>query len=156
MTSPNQLTKHFTLAEATVSSTAKLHNISNLPIDAVVIEAIKHTASKMEQVRVLLENQPILINSWYRNPEVNTLVGGSRTSDHMTGYSVDFRCPKFGTPLEVCMKLIDSRNLLGYDQLIYEGNWVHISFAPRNRAQTLTKLLNGGYAPGLISTRRLV
>lgn len=151
-----KLSTHFTFEEATVSSTAKAHGIKNIPLNGAIQEALKHTASKMEQVRVVLDHSPILINSWYRNPEVNSLVGGSPTSDHMSGYSVDFRCPKFGTPLEVCMKLIDSRNVLQYDQLIYEGNWVHISFAPRARVQTLTKLISGGYTPGLVATRRLV
>lgn len=145
---------NFTLAEATVSDTAERLKISNLPHTEEHYENILHTATKMEQVRVLLEDRPIRINSWYRSPAVNKAVGGVANSDHMSGYSVDFVCPRFGTPLEICEKLVDHKDLLGYDQIIYEGTWVHISFSPRARKQVLTKLVTGGYAVGILPNRR--
>jgi hypothetical protein len=45
----------------------------------------------------------------------------------MDGRAVDFTCPAFGTPLEVCWRLHDAG--LPFDKLIYEGRWVHLQIA---------------------------
>ena len=135
-----KLTEHFTLEEMTVSDWAKNAQISNVPNDkqkACLLVA----ATNMESVRKILNDNPIKVNSGFRNPKVNAGVGGSKTSDHMTGYSVDFICPKFGSPLEIC-KAIAATDLK-FDQLIQEGTWVHISFSPKMRNQILTKTANG-------------
>ena len=36
--------------------------------------------------------EPIVINSGYRSPQLNRKVGGSPTSNHLTGCAVDIRC----------------------------------------------------------------
>lgn len=142
------LSPHFTYLEAINSDTARKNNVSNVPyLDAMY--AMFYTASKMEQVRRVLGDKAILINSWYRSSEVNALVGGSKTSQHMSGEAVDFICPSFGTPVDICKKLISSG--LSFDQLIYEHSWVHISFKNpdgQNRKQVLT-LVNGKYVSGI-------
>jgi hypothetical protein len=61
--------------------------------------------------------------------------GGSATSDHQKGFAIDFTCPDFGTPLE-CVKKISASDIQ-FDQLIQEGTWIHISFAPAMRRQIL-------------------
>ena len=38
------------------------------------------------------DDNPIIITSGYRSPEVNKAVGGSPTSNHLTGCAVDIRC----------------------------------------------------------------
>ena len=38
------------------------------------------------------DEEPIIITSGYRSPEVNKAVGGSPTSNHLTGCAVDIRC----------------------------------------------------------------
>ncbi len=78
---------------------------------------------------------------------MNAAVGGAENSAHMTGHACDFICPGFGTPLEVCRKLQASG--IRFDQVIQEGTWTHISFAPTMRGQILTKAANGGYTTGL-------
>jgi zinc D-Ala-D-Ala carboxypeptidase len=103
-------------------------------------------------VRAALGNKAIHINSWYRCPELNEVVGGVAHSQHVIGEAVDFVCPDFGAPVSICRKLIELKDLIRYDQLIMEGTWVHISFAistgkPRN--QVLSLLRNGSYAQGL-------
>lgn len=150
--SPNQLSAHFTLAEATKSATADARGISNSPSPSE-LAAIRDTALRMEQVRSLLGGKPILISSWFRNPAVNAAVGGSKTSDHMSGRSVDFSCPQYGTPLDICRKIAASG--IEFDQLIFETNargsqWVHIGFGERMRGQVLTKKPGTGYMTGLI------
>lgn len=146
-----KITEHFTLEEATVTSTG----VSNqLTIEAS--HTIYHTANKMEAVRALLDNKSIHINSWYRSPEVNAAVGGSKKSQHLHGEAVDFTCEEFGTPYQVCQKLSQHKQKLGIDQLIYEGTWVHVSFVipPRvPRLEVLTCMLDKSYQTGLILKR---
>lgn len=155
-TSTNQISAHFTLAEATKSATADARGISNQPNEQE-LAVIRDTAQRMEQVRSLLGGKPILINSWFRNPAVNAAVGGSSTSDHMSGRSVDFRCPEYGTPLDICRKIAASG--MDFDQLIFEtnasgGQWVHIGFGQRMRRQVLTKKPNKPYQHGLIERHK--
>lgn len=145
MTTPVQLTRHFSLAEATKTS----QPYDNSP-EKEHYPAILHTAAQLERVRSILGNKPIIINSWYRSPRVNAAVGGVSNSQHALGEAVDFVCPRFGSPYSICLHLADYANVLGYDQLILEPTWVHISFsATRARKQNLTKPANGGYLPGI-------
>lgn len=145
-----RLSPHFHLAELTVSQTAARRGLDNTP-DAAMIEQLKRTAARMEHVRAILGNRPILISSGYRSPAVNKACGGSRTSAHMTGHAVDFTCPGFGRPYEVAKTL--SLELTDFDQLIQEfGQWVHIGFGPGRRNQLLTaRRVNGRtiYSPGI-------
>lgn len=141
-----QLTKHFTWDEATVSVKAKQLGIPNTP-QPEDIEAIEFTASQMEKVRELL-GKPIIVNSWYRNHRVNEAVGGVRNSAHRMGYAVDFISPQHGSVTEIC-KVIEASGIK-YDQLIWEyGQWVHISFAPAMRQQTMHIKQAGKYQFGL-------
>lgn len=139
------LTPHFTYKECIRSGYAERNKIDNQPSDEELLN-ISIAALGMEEVRKLLKDLPITVTSWFRNPIVNAGIGGSKTSSHMKGFAVDFVCPKFGTPLEICIKLRDSG--LKFDQLIEEGTWVHISFDPKMRQQLLTKT-NTGYALGI-------
>lgn len=134
-----QLSKHFTLAEATVSETAKKRGISNQPNSDELLQ-LRFTAGCMEDVRRLLGGKPVRINSWFRNAAVNKAVGGVPNSQHQKGEAVDFTCSSFGTPLEICRFLSAHKDSLGYDQLILEPTWVHISFvrnSPRRKDLTL-------------------
>lgn len=141
-TDPNRLSPNFYLSEMTISAAAARAGVSNVPPQAT-LAIMRQTAQRMEEVRRLLGNKPIIITSCYRSPAVNALVGGSKTSAHVGGYAVDFTCPKFGTPAEVAAHL--ARHLKGFDQIIEEfGQWVHVGFGPGQRAQKLTaRKVNG-------------
>jgi hypothetical protein len=93
-------------------------------------------ANTLEQVRTLLGNNSIRISSGYRCVALNRAIGSGDTSAHVLGYAVDFTCPKFGTPKEVANKIAESP--IKFDQLIYEGTWIHLSVDPRNRREVLT------------------
>lgn len=139
---PNRLTPHFTLAELTISATAARKGVSNKPT-AAALAVLRRTAQRMEEVRAMLGGRPIVVTSGYRSDAVNRLVGGSKTSAHMTGHAVDFTCPGFGTPAQVAAHL--ARHLKGFDQIIEEfGQWVHIGFGPGQRGQLLTARKVGG------------
>ena len=101
-------------------------------------------AATLERVRGLLGNSPIRISSAYRCKELNRAIGSGDTSAHVLGYAVDFTCPIFGTPKEVAQEIAASS--IKFDQLIYEGTWIHLSVDPRNRRDVLTAHFKGGKA----------
>lgn len=145
-----KLTQHFTLEEATVSSTAKQRGLDNSPNSTELWE-LKFTAGCMEEVRRLLGNKPIKVNSWFRSAAVNAAVGGVSNSQHRKGQAVDFTCAQFGTPLEICRFLSKHKEALGYDQLILEPTWVHISFVRScPRRSDLTLAPGGRYLSGIV------
>jgi hypothetical protein len=81
----------------------------------------------MEDVRKLLNNNPIHISSGYRCLELNTLLGSKPTSAHTRGLACDFTCEKFGSPHDIVDAIFRSDIL--YDQIILEfDKWVHIAF----------------------------
>jgi putative chitinase len=143
--------KYFTLAELTHSDTAVRLSIANIP-NAEVTARLAATAARMDAVRELL-GHPIHLNSGYRGHDLNARIGGADTSAHTLGYAVDFVCPDFGGPLHIAERIRDAG--IRFDQLIYEGTWVHISFDPRMRQQCLTARFRPGkptaYEPGLRS-----
>ncbi len=142
------LSRYFTLSEMTFSSTATRRGIDNTPTPEIKAN-LTDTAQHMDIIRTLLGN-PIHVDSGYRSPALNAAVGGADKSAHMTGYAVDFICPGFGTPLQICAAIVQAG--IKFDQLIQEGTWVHISFAPEMRQQVKTaNYVNGRtqYTPGL-------
>ena len=87
-------------------------------------------ATLLEQVRELLGGNSIRISSGFRSLMLNRHIKSSDTSAHIFGYAADFTCPSFGTPLEVAKKIAGSN--LKFDQMIYEGTWIHISCDPKD------------------------
>jgi zinc D-Ala-D-Ala carboxypeptidase len=134
------LTPHFTLEEMTLSQNACRAGVSNHP-SGQELENLTILAKRMEMVRTLLNNVPILVSSGYRCPEVNRMCGGSSTSAHCSGLACDFTAPGYGDPIAICHRLAEHQLELQYDQLIHEFNsWVHIGFTrgdPRMMALTI-------------------
>ena len=137
-----QLSEHFTLEEFTASQTAVRRGLNNQPTPAM-IDKLKRTAERMEEVRSVL-GVAIQINSAYRSASVNRAIGGSSTSQHCKGEAVDFVAPQFGTPKEICRAIITAG--VKFDQLIFEGTWVHISFTDSPRRSMLTAVFHNGSA----------
>jgi hypothetical protein len=138
------LSRNFTLEEAIQSSTAARNAIDNTP-DGGTVETMKEAAANLEKVRKLL-GVYIVVLSWFRCPRLNKAVGSSETSAHVKGWAIDFTAPKFGSAKAVA-EAIKASSLV-FDQLIYEGTWVHISFDPRARMQVMTAV----FAPGKKTT----
>jgi hypothetical protein len=138
-----QLSKNFKLNEFTTSQTATRKGIDNTPA-APIIERLRMLANTLEQVRTLLGDNSIRISSGYRCLNLNRAIGSGDSSAHIQGYAVDFTCPNFGTPKEVANKIAQSA--IKFDQIIYEGTWIHLSVDPRNRRDVLTATFKGGKA----------
>lgn len=139
-----QLTPHFTLEEMITSSNAARLGIDNYPT-ALAYENLKMLATSGELARTLL-GFPIHVNSAYRSPALNAVTpGSSRTSAHIDGLAMDFICPGFGTPLEICMAIAASD--IPFEQVIHEfGAWCHFAIAHKGligRRDLLTIDKNG-------------
>lgn len=85
-----------------------------------------------------------VINSGYRGPAVNKVIGGAKTSQHLTGEASDNKVLVDGVQIPN-QEIIDAVRALNlpYDQIIDEqlrgSKWVHISHSKKaNRKQWLT------------------
>ena len=143
---------HFWLSEFLRSDTAVRKGIENIPHAIQMANVINILAPGMQRVRDAL-GSPVQITSGYRSPELNKAIGGSATSQHVEGLAADFICPAFGTPRSIVKYLMERSGEIHFDQLIYEGQWVHISFLAGNgRSEVLTAHFTGGavtYSKGL-------
>jgi hypothetical protein len=119
------MSQHFTLQELLHSDTAKACGIENHP-SWEDIDRLKKLADTLEQIRSILGNNPMIISSGFRCPELNGEVGGVSDSAHIYGYAADFICPGFGTPTQIVAELKLYLEVLQIDQLIDESGWVHV------------------------------
>lgn len=140
-----QLSPHFTLEEFTRSQTATRLGLPNIPAP-IVLENLKLTAARLEQVRTALGGKPIVIDSGFRSIAVNARVGSQSTSAHCKGLAVDFICPAFGAPQSVC-KAIMAAGIV-FEQLIYEGTWVHLAVSPAGQSVARNEVLTAVFKKG--------
>ena len=133
-----KISKHITLAEATKSNTATRLGIDNIPPQAI-IERMTETAEKVfEPLRETLG--PIRVSSFYRSPELNRAIGGSKNSQHCTGEAIDLQA----VTVSNAVLFNAACDLSDFDQIIWEfgtleePDWVHISYSKtHNRKQIL-------------------
>jgi zinc D-Ala-D-Ala carboxypeptidase len=136
------LSPHFTLDELTVSQTAVRRGIDNKPTIQIV-RNLTRLAETLELVRALV-GRPLTVSSGYRCPDLNKWVGGAPNSAHTLGLAADITCSGL-TPQDLARRIRDSG--IEFDQLIYEGTWVHIGLsATPPRRQVLTAHFDGGRA----------
>jgi hypothetical protein len=133
------LTKNFTLEELTVTDHREFTNEPN----DLEKNNLKRLAELLEQVKRLLGDKPIMVNSAFRSKQVNDAVGSKDTSQHRIGCAADIRVPGM-TPDEVVKAVIASD--IPYDQIIREfDRWTHISVPnepngkPRRQALIIDK-----------------
>lgn len=92
------LSAHFTLYEMTRSDTAErdpdLVMQQRTPPSSVVDNLAYLCATTLEPLRALLGPCPLTVTSGYRCPDLNARVGGSPTSQHLTGQAADLQLPR--------------------------------------------------------------
>jgi zinc D-Ala-D-Ala carboxypeptidase len=132
----DKISKHITFKEATQSNTAIRFGIKNNP-NSIELAAMKLVATELFEPLREWYGKPIKINSFFRCEELNKKVGGSKTSGHVLGNSIDIDAGS----IEENKKLFNYiKDNLMFDQLINEYNfsWVHISYKKNaNRKQIL-------------------
>lgn len=125
-----KISKHISFDEATKSITAIRRGIFNKPGE-VELANMKLVAEKCFEPLREWYGKPIKINSFYRCKALNTAVGGSATSDHMKGMSIDIDAGSRSENLKLFNWLKDN---VKFKQLIHEygdktgPDWVHISY----------------------------
>lgn len=145
------LSKHFTLAEYTISETAARKGIDNTPREAYVLDNLKRMAGVMEKIRDLL-GHPITVTSGFRCLDLNSAIGSKPTSAHVVGLATDFIAPAYGTPYDVCRAIEPHMQRLGIDQLIYEHTWIHVGLrAGEARHQVMTLAPGNRYVAGIVT-----
>ncbi len=125
------LTKHFTLEEFARSSTAKARGIDNTVPDKLIPALRNLCVTVLEPLREQAK-EPVEISSGYRCPELNRIVGGKNTSQHMKGEACDIYVEDVEKLRKWFAILMDG----DFDQLIFERNrrtghcWIHVSCKP--------------------------
>lgn len=118
--------KHFTIGELCASTTADARGIKNTPM----LQEKGNLKALADNVLDPLREwygKPIYVNSGYRCPQLNRMVGGKPTSQHLKGEAADITA---GSKEENRKLFAYIRANLTFDQLIDEKNfsWVHVSF----------------------------
>ena len=133
------LSKHFSLEELVRSQAAVRRGIDNTPGPDELARLVELCTHILEPLRMRL-GRPVYVNSGYRCKELNTLIGGSRQSQHMRGEAADIEVSGMTAP-EVFHYILDSG--IEYDQVIEEfGEWVHISWSAKPRHVALVAFKN--------------
>lgn len=135
-----RLTPHFTLGE--MIKTSVITADGNIP-SPEHISNLKRICSWLELLRAQWnsiyggDNDPIIINSGYRSPQVNKAVGGVANSNHLTGCAVDIRVAGQEQLLRYATLLLDISDEINdvFDELILERNshgsyWLHFAVRP--------------------------
>jgi uncharacterized protein YcbK (DUF882 family) len=125
-----KLSKNFTYDEMIHSATAKRLNIDNTP-NARELENLKVLCQTVLQPIRDKRGSAITVTSGYRCPKLNTLVGGSKTSQHALGQAADITLGNPTLNKKLFNMIVDMINKkeIRVGQLIDEYNyrWLHIS-----------------------------
>jgi len=135
-----RLSEHFTLGEMCKTS-AKTKD-GNIP-SHVHIENLKCLCGWLEMLRSEWNKRygegddPIVINSGYRSPQVNAAIGGVKGSNHLTGCAVDIRVAGIEQLVRYATILLDisDESQEDFDELLLERSprgtyWLHFAVKP--------------------------
>ena len=127
----SKLSEHFSLRELTKTNTG----IDNVPNEEQV-NNLKRVCQWLERLRSK-RNEPIIINSGYRSPQVNKAVGGAPNSNHLTGCAVDIHVSGMAQLIRYAAILLDisDERQEDFDELLLERSprgtyWLHFAVRP--------------------------
>ncbi len=125
------LSPHFTLGE--FLNLQKYPD--NMPTMQQLVDMTYGSLLLLEPARQLVG--PIVINSGFRNPRVNRLVGGVATSQHLQGQAADIR-PKDPRQFQRLVEFLRHHELT--DQLLTGRGWLHLSWNPLATPRHLVRI----------------
>ncbi|MAG50183.1 hypothetical protein CL621_00915 [archaeon] len=129
----NVCSRYFTLEEITKSETAVRQGIQNIPSKDQIFQTQQLCSVIMDRIRSHY-NKPIRILSGYRCQELNKVIGGSKSSQHMAlnnDAAIDFEFYDHHINLESVFHWITQISDIHFDQCIAEflpEGWIHISY----------------------------
>lgn len=144
------ISRHITWDEGVHSNTAVRCCIKNIPNEKE-LASMRLVAN---EVFVPIRNHfgcPIAVTSFFRCLKLNTILRGSKTSQHKSGEAIDVNGNRLGgvTNAQIFDYVKDN---LDFDQLIWEygtdeePDWVHFSFKSRGNRKKVLKAVRGkGY-----------
>lgn len=123
--------KYFKISELLKSETATRKGIPNRP-SAKVLDNLQELVEKVLDPLREQWGSPLIVTSGYRCRRLNTAVGGSPTSQHMTGEAADITAIDKRENLALWELLVMLKNKLPIDQVIWEKGtsypmWIHVS-----------------------------
>ena len=139
-----QITKNFTLAELTDSTTARIRKIDNTPNEEPKKNLIQLIKNILQPVRDKF-NHPITVNSGFRSINLNKAVGGVATSQHLKGEAADITSHDNKKLWDLFVSMIKN-NEIEVGQLIWEkGNskapkWIHVSLPTKKHKNQILRL----------------
>ena len=146
-----KLSQHFELGELTKTSVKTKDG--NIP-SHVAIENLKRLCVWLEHLRAQYNllysdgSHPIVINSGYRSEEVNRKVGGSPTSNHLSGCAVDIKVYGIEEALRYAVILLNYADLADekFDELLIERSpkgtyWLHFAVRPKENRRKIRFIL---------------
>ena len=107
--------------------------IPNTPATWEQLENINYVANKLQSIRDEL-HKPIVVTSGFRTPKLNTYVGGSRSSAHLSGLAADITCKKKEDNEKLLEAIQQHKASINPDQVIvYRDStgvirWIHLGF----------------------------
>ena len=136
--------KYFSYSEFFKSDVAEKHQVKNIPDDAQLSQVLGNIKALVLNVLDPLRariGRPIIITSGYRSQRVNELVGGSKTSQHLSGKAADIHVQGY-TPQQMDIVYQTIQKCCDFDQLIFypSKNIIHISWnGNKNRLESWVK-----------------
>ena len=125
------ISEHISYKEGVYSTTAMRREIDNTPNDEQLNNMELIAEKIFEPLRKWVDG-PIKINSFFRCPELNKVIGGSGKSQHCHGQAIDID-DTYGIVANSEMYHWIKENL-DFDQMIWEfgdddePNWIHVSY----------------------------
>ena len=132
-----KLSEHFSLQEMTKTYVKGFNNIPN----GAQTNNLKRLCGWLERLRHEWNSRygdgddPIIINSAFRSSSINKAVGGSSTSNHLSGCAADIRVQGMEQLMRYATILLDISDKAkeNFDELLMErkGNSLWLHFAVR-------------------------
>ena len=140
----HHLMKYFSITEFFESDVAEKHQVNNIPDDEQLSQVLGNiralALNVLDPLRAMI-GRPIIITSGYRSQRVNELVGGSKTSQHLSGKAADIHVQGY-TPQQMNAVYQTIQMYYDFDQLIFypSKNIIHISWnGGKNRQESWVK-----------------
>lgn len=145
------ISRNFSYAEFEASPTAQAKGVRNVITSFEVRNAVKELVDRVLQPLRDKWGKPLTINSGYRCPALNALVGGAATSQHTRGEAADIAAPN---PIKLAQTAYDTPEIWKeIDQMIVYPTFVHFSHR-RGGPQRQQLLYNKSYRGTHVRTRR--